>query len=461
MSTAWIVALTLVAGGGAKGAVTPLPTPPAPGGDVWKMTLPEAIRIGVRNSEVVRVVAEPKSGEAGMTIAQANRDASAGNFQSALMAHVRSVEQQYWALFYIQVEVWARETAVKLCEEVVRAEENDLGNRGQAADVAEAKQALERCRGALAKATAEATTVERGLRNILGLPAIDGRRIVPVTAPTVAKVEPNWQRSLAAMMENQPDVRQQRELASSAEAEERALRDACKALPPSDLGRQSIAGKAAEEAKALAGRQREFSRKVILQATNTLARFTLEIDGSYREFRQARRRREAAQAVLDGARAAYEEGRTGFTNDRLFAAIAAYADAVAGEAEALCTYNTAVAALDEAKGTILADCKIAVVDPPGRATAAKATASAASPPWWVDRGIHLMRPLAVDRDAQVKPAAHAAPAEAPKPAGPKAAESGPTPPPARVIKYDITIEGGPLPIGLKGTVSIGGATGRR
>ena len=42
------------------------------------------------------------------------------------MAHVRSIEQQYWALSQQQIQLWSRETAVKLGEEIVRRERAEL-----------------------------------------------------------------------------------------------------------------------------------------------------------------------------------------------------------------------------------------------------------------------------------------------------------------------------------------------
>ena len=52
-------------------------------------------------------------------------------------------------------------------------------------------------------------TTERQLRNILGLPPADNRRIIPVTPPTEARLEPDWDSSLAQMVTFQPDIVQQ------------------------------------------------------------------------------------------------------------------------------------------------------------------------------------------------------------------------------------------------------------
>jgi hypothetical protein len=41
------------------------------------------------------------------------------------------------------------------------------------------------------------------LRNILGMPPADSRRIVPVTAPVEMRLEPDWESSLAQMLSSQ------------------------------------------------------------------------------------------------------------------------------------------------------------------------------------------------------------------------------------------------------------------
>ena len=60
-------------------------------------------------------------------------------------------------------------------------------------------------------------TTERQLRNILGLPPADNRRIIPVTPPTEARLEPDWDASLAQMLNFQPDIVQQQILVRVAE----------------------------------------------------------------------------------------------------------------------------------------------------------------------------------------------------------------------------------------------------
>ena len=118
------------------------------------------------------------------------------------MAHVRSIEQQYWSLSQQQIALWSRETAVKLGEEILRRERAELEvGRATTADVAEAEQQLENFKLNLVTATSDLITTERQLRNILGLSSADNRRIVPDTAPTEARLEPEWEAALATMLQ--------------------------------------------------------------------------------------------------------------------------------------------------------------------------------------------------------------------------------------------------------------------
>jgi hypothetical protein len=109
-------------------------------------------------------------------------------------------------------------------------------------------------------------------------------------------------------------------------------------------------------------RSRAYYDQVIHQTTHSLARFFLEIDANYKQFRTAKRLREAAAQRLDAQRAYYEEGR--ITIDRFLDAVSQYATAVATEAQYKTTYNISIAALEEAKGTLLAYDNIVIAERP-------------------------------------------------------------------------------------------------
>ena len=108
-------------------------------------------------------------------------------------------------------------------------------------------------------------TTERQLRNLLGLPPSDNRRIIPVTAPTEALVDPDWDETLAIMLEKQPDIVRQRSLMKQTESD----------------------GSAPDPARV--ERQKAYLKQVIHQTTHSLARFFLEIDANYKQFKTASR----------------------------------------------------------------------------------------------------------------------------------------------------------------------------
>jgi outer membrane protein TolC len=141
-------------------------------------------------------------------------------FKAEVMAHVRSVEQQYWNLAQAHVRLWNSDRAVSLAQEILNHEQAELVvGRGTDADVADAAQRLEQFNLDLVTRTSDVITTERQLRNTLGLPPADNRRIIPVTAPIEARVEPDWQESVLVMIEKKPEIERMRVLVTEAKAD--------------------------------------------------------------------------------------------------------------------------------------------------------------------------------------------------------------------------------------------------
>src|SRR5262249_6132229 len=109
-------------------------------------------------------------------------------------------------------------------------------------------------------------------------------------------------------------------------------------------------------------RSRAYLQQVVHQTTHSLARFFLEIDANYKQFKTASRLRSAAAQRLEAQRAYYEEGKIAI--DRFLDAVSQYATAVATEAQYKTTYNISIVALEEAKGTLLGYDNIAVAEGP-------------------------------------------------------------------------------------------------
>jgi outer membrane protein TolC len=365
-----------------------------------------------------------EANRAPIVIARLNADAAVWRFKAEIMAEVRSIEQQYWSLAQQHVQLWSSEKAVELAREILKREQAELQvGRGTIADVAEAEQRLEQFSLDLVTKTSDVITTERQLRNILGLPPADSRRIVPVTAPTDARVEPDWESSLAQMLTFQPDIVQQQLLVRVAELQLLVARNqllpqlnlnalyqfnglgrtldsseavmtgaTLKAIDPriSNIERsaglnsppglyrdfqqwqigftfQMPIGMRAPLANTRSAqytllRQRAFLQQIVHQTTHSLARFFLEVDANFKQFKTASRLRAAAAQRLEAQRAFYEEGRIPI--DRYLDAVSQYASAVAQEAQFRTTYNISIVALEEAKGTLLAYDNIAVAEGP-------------------------------------------------------------------------------------------------
>ncbi len=365
-----------------------------------------------------------EANRAPIVIARLNADAAVWRFKAEVMAEVRSIEQQYWNLAQSHVQLWSADRAVSLAEEILNRERAELMvGRGTIADVAEAEQRLEQFNLDLVTRTSDVITTERQLRNLLGLPPADNRRIIPVTPPTEARLEPDWDSSLAQMLSFQPDIVQQQILVRVAELQLLIARNqllpqlsmnalyqfnglgqqldtaeavmtgaTLKALNPVIANEQRAAGlnqnpgnynnfitwqvgftlqmplgmryplANSRMAQYILLRSRAYLTQVVHQTTHSLARFFLEIDANYKQFKTASRLRAAAAQRLDAQRAYYEEGR--ITIDRFLDAVSQYATAVATEAQYKTTYNISIVALEEAKGTLLAYDNIAVAEGP-------------------------------------------------------------------------------------------------
>lgn len=499
--------------------------------EAWPMTLSEAIRIGLDNSEIARVisfgkagipigsftpipgeVAEPDEsklpGRPGWTVIERlNADTSTYRFRAEVMAELRSIEQAYWNLAQAHTQLWAADRCVSLAREVVKREQDELqAGRGSRAGVAEAMTRLEQFERDIVTRKSDVSTSERQLRNLLGLPPADDRIILPVTPPVQARVEPDWDACVAEMLRSQPDLVQQQVLVRVAEIQLLLARS--QPVPPlslmalcqmNDLG-QSLepadammtgalirsleplttdaletcsASRATGEPHFLTSqdgyvlvmpapmrsplancrqaqyillRSRAREHQVRHQATHTLARFFLEIDASYKQFQAAHRLTKAAARRLEAQRSAYEQGR--ITVDRYIDAIVQYTTAIATEHQYRTQYSISLAALEEAKGTLLDYDHVAVSQrrrKPRKPAAPKAAVVAATAPKGTSDDGVVRASLAVGTTTA------AVGSDAGRIAGSALPASG-QPAPGRTWSFSLPI-GGTIRIKIRGTIT--------
>jgi hypothetical protein len=403
--------------------------------DTWELTLPEAIRTGLGNAPTVRTVCErvEEDGQVYVTIAPATRAAAAAavaapwRFRAETMALVRTIEQQYWTLAQQQEQLRATERALETAREVLRRERADLrAGRGNAADVAEAEQRLEQFNLDAVTKTSDVITAERELRKALGLRAADSRAIVPATAPVAKEIKAEWRDCLNAMLTMQPDVAQQRMVVCASGLQLLMARGPSALLSHlGDCAEETGPTPDARQAGARFRQEQAFLQQVVHQTIHSLARFFLEMDANYKQFKTASRLRAAAAQRLEAQRAFYEEGRIPI--DRYLDAVSQYASAVAQEAQIKTTYNISIVALEEAKGTLLNCRQVTVDDTPPATPPAQVASSPAEP---------TADPEVRQTGAESDPA--------PAAAGPA---------PGRNVTFDITI-GETRPIRVRGTISI-------
>ena len=380
--------------------------------EIWSLALRDAIRIGLDNSEFVRVIfqdqaavpigvcVEPLSASfaprplvpvdlpkgvqndgSSLVISRLNADASLQRFKSEVMALVRSVEQQYWNLAEAHTAVWAAEQAVNLAQDVVEFEQGELLlSRGCITDVSEACERLEQFQGALPARKSEAEKSERQLRKLLGLPESDNRQIIPIDQPIMEHVVFDWEPCLEAMMQNQPDIVQQDAIVHLADQKliesRKAIAEPAKkseARHDGDVNR-TFSGYTMPVRPALANtrqyqyallRAKEFQDQVVKQSTQSLTRVIGEVESGYQHFAKAKHLRIAAAQRLKAQRFYYDEGR--ITADRYLDAVEQYATLVANEHHHLAAYNSALAFVSECRGTLLEERNIIVTEPRARA----------------------------------------------------------------------------------------------
>ncbi len=142
-----------------------------------------------------------------IVIARIDTERSYFQFKDATQELVRGTVEAYWNLVFSRLAVWAAEIQFEQSTEGFKREEaRQQAGIGDIRNVAQAKVTLNQFKAALVAAKADVLAREGALRNVLGLPASDGRRIVPVSAPANSRFKPEWEKLLRFAEQRRPDV---------------------------------------------------------------------------------------------------------------------------------------------------------------------------------------------------------------------------------------------------------------
>jgi outer membrane protein TolC len=142
-----------------------------------------------------------------IVIARLNTEQSFFQYKDSVQELVRGVIEGYWNLVQARIAVWAADIQVQQSKENFEREQarwktgfGDLGTASQA------RVSYNQFQASLVAAQATALAREAALRNLLGLPPEDGRRIVPVSAPTSQRLQPRWEAVTRLAEQRRPDI---------------------------------------------------------------------------------------------------------------------------------------------------------------------------------------------------------------------------------------------------------------
>lgn len=323
-----------------------------------------------------------------IVIARLNTDQSFFQYKDSVQEMVRGVIEAYWNLVLARINVWARRIQVQQSEEGFRLADAKLRTGlGAAGDVALARVTYTQFRANLVAAEADQLTREAALRNILGLPPSDGRRIVPVSAPASQRLMPHWEELVRLAEQRRPDII---ELKLVTEADQvRLLQSQNQALPRLDAvalyrwngisgtmpNREHIEstpgqfpdwsfgvnfsvplglrqGRAlVRQQELLIARDRANVEQSLHAAVHELAAGVRDVDSAYEQYLAFKETRAAALTNLTVQLEQFKAGRTIYLN--VLQAINDWGNAVASEAQQLLAYNISLATLERRTGTIL------------------------------------------------------------------------------------------------------------
>jgi outer membrane protein TolC len=323
-----------------------------------------------------------------VVIARINTEQSYFQYKDAVQGTVLGVIQAYWNLVQARTDVWARKIQLELSEETYKREkarlETGLGNRG---NEAQARVTYNQFRAALIAAEAAALTQEGALRNIMGLPPEDDRKLIPTSAPTTERLDPDWQPLLQLAEQRRPDVV---ELKLIVEADQQRLLQAENQTLPQlnlvssyqwnglsgtmpngesistgpgqynnwsvginfsvPLGLRQARAQVRQQNLTIA-RDRANVEQSVHAAVHEIAATVRDLDSDYDQYLAFKETREAA---FDNVKVQIGNERVGLVNYlNVLTALNDFGNAVSSEAAQLLAYNVALATLERQTGTIL------------------------------------------------------------------------------------------------------------
>jgi outer membrane protein TolC len=143
----------------------------------------------------------------GILITRLRFDQQRAEFERNVHFQILNVEAAYWNLYGAYMTLYAAEQGLRqahaawmISKSKYTARYIDMGQ------FALARAQYENFRASRMTAMGTVINNERALRTLLGLPVEDGKRLVPVDAPTMTPYQPNWQAAVRDCLTLRPEL---------------------------------------------------------------------------------------------------------------------------------------------------------------------------------------------------------------------------------------------------------------
>lgn len=149
----------------------------------------------------------------GVVLARINVDISLADFEAGVRNLVSDTEQAYWELAFAWRNLETSNTALNSARQTWKKIHllYIVGTRGgEAKEEAQAREQYYQFKSQTQTLLNELFRAENRLRYVMGLAATDGRLILPVDKPTVAKVDFDWQEITEEALSRSLDLRRQK-----------------------------------------------------------------------------------------------------------------------------------------------------------------------------------------------------------------------------------------------------------
>lgn len=152
------------------------------------------------------------AGNEGILVARIRYNQRKAEFERQMNALVLNVEVAYWNLYQAYGELYANEEVLRIAHKswMINKAKFDVSTKGPG-DYYPFKAQYSEFRASRLNALAKVLEAERNLRGLMGLPVEDGKRLVPVTPPTLARYDPNFEAAVNDALINRPELTLARE----------------------------------------------------------------------------------------------------------------------------------------------------------------------------------------------------------------------------------------------------------